>query len=201
MFKVSCPKSIRWRMFCVMAKKRLLQLDWIKAGFRALKTRGSQAVRVEPLARSLGVSKGSFYHHFKDLPDFHRQMIDHWMTQATDQIIDSVDALNAPVSDRFSALIEIATSELDLPYGGPMTEIAIRNWAQFDPMVGAAQTRVDAARLAVLQDWMAELKAPAPELSARLFYHAYIGGAHEDIATRRRVLQALIAHLSPGREP
>ncbi|MFN3661424.1 TetR family transcriptional regulator [Yoonia sp.] len=44
--------------------------DWLMAGFRALASHGPSALRAAALARDLGTTKGSFYWHFKDLPDY-----------------------------------------------------------------------------------------------------------------------------------
>jgi AcrR family transcriptional regulator len=49
-----------------MPQKRLTRQDWIDAALEALETGGVPAVAVEPLASRLGVTKGSFYWHFKD---------------------------------------------------------------------------------------------------------------------------------------
>lgn len=46
--------------------RQLGREDWIAAGATALATRGAPGFRVEAVARSLGVSKGSFYWHFRD---------------------------------------------------------------------------------------------------------------------------------------
>ncbi len=43
---------------------------WIEAGYRVFATSGPQALRVEQLAREVGISKSSFYHHFADVPSF-----------------------------------------------------------------------------------------------------------------------------------
>lgn len=178
-----------------MAAQRLSSLDWLQAGFRGLTAGGANAVRAEPLARGLGVSKGSFYHHFKDLPDFHGQMIDHWEHQATAEIIEALDALDGSPDARMAALIEISTSDQDAPYGGPMTEMAIRAWAQQDAMVAEAQARVDVARVRYVEQLMTGLGSLAPALHARVFYHAYVGGAGASTEDRRMVLTELVRAL------
>ena len=58
-------------MFSLTIRTRMVNrsrtgADWLKAARLALLHRGPDAVRVEPLARGLGVTKGSFYWHFKD---------------------------------------------------------------------------------------------------------------------------------------
>ena len=59
-------------------RARLTRPDWLLAGFQALAEAGPVALKAEPMARRLGTTKGSFYWHFADVPDFHRQMLSLW---------------------------------------------------------------------------------------------------------------------------
>jgi AcrR family transcriptional regulator len=52
--------------------------DWIRAGFARLAGEGIEAVRIELLARDLGVSKGSFYWHFQDREELLAKMFARW---------------------------------------------------------------------------------------------------------------------------
>ncbi|QRG66014.1 TetR/AcrR family transcriptional regulator [Brevibacillus choshinensis] len=63
--------------------------DWIKAGLDALAETGVDGVRVEAIARRLNISKGSFYHHFRDRQDLLTSMIDYWEEHATERIISA----------------------------------------------------------------------------------------------------------------
>src|ERR687896_202028 len=51
---------------------------WIDEALRALAAGGPDAVRVEALARALGVAKGGFYKHFDDRPAPVEEMLDTW---------------------------------------------------------------------------------------------------------------------------
>lgn len=177
---------------------RLTPEDWIKAAFRRLGQGGIAAVRAEVLARDLGVSKGSFYWHFKDLPDLKARMLAHWQDQATARIVALAEAAGADPAARLDRLIDLATSELDAPYGGFPTEAAIRDWARSDPAAAAAQAATDAARFAYLQSLMAEAGAEPPERAARLLLMAYVGAVHQNMEDRARLaadLRALLAAL------
>ena len=52
--------------------------DWVDAALEAIEEGGLPAVAVEPLARRLGVTKGSFYHHFADRRELVRATLDEW---------------------------------------------------------------------------------------------------------------------------
>src|SRR5437763_3692834 len=64
---------------------------WIEEGLRALAAGGPDAVRVEALARALGVTKGGFYNHFDDRPALLDEMLDTWERLVIDQVIARVE--------------------------------------------------------------------------------------------------------------
>jgi AcrR family transcriptional regulator len=151
---------------------RLSQTDWIAAGFRALTTTGPQALKAEPLARTLGTTKGSFYWHFKDVPAFQTAMLDHWEEQATKGIIDALNTV-PDVVQKLRALAKISTAPQD-QYGGIGAEPAIRAWAKGDIKVAQAVHRVDQDRLEYLAGIFNEMGLKKPDMP-RLFYASLIG--------------------------
>lgn len=151
---------------------RLKQTDWIAAGFRALTTKGPQALKAEPLARDLGTTKGSFYWHFKDVPAFQEQMLSHWEEKATQNIIVALDPIPTPAA-KLRALSQLATTPQG-NYGGVGAEPAIRAWARADKNVAAALARVDTTRLAYLQEIFTAMDMANPDLP-RICYASLIG--------------------------
>lgn len=185
-----------------MVTKRLGKLDWIKAAFRALTHEGLQAVKVEPVARALKVSKGSFYWHFTDLGELHAAMVAHWEQAATQDVITELEAAGGAALDKLIALVGHSTSDKDAPYGGPLAEVAIRAWAGHDAQVHQAQSRVDEARLSYLAQLFLEdgqTKAAARSW-ARLVLFAYLGSAHAANQDRSAALMDLIAAYRVARE-
>ena len=153
-------------------KPRLSAQDWIKAGFRALSSTGPEALKAEALARALGTTKGSFYWHFKGVPDFKARMLTHWHDQAYAAVARSVDARRDP-TDRLYHLAELAAEDPE-DYGGAAVEPAIRAWAASDAQVAAALAEVDAKRLAYIAELLADLDLTNPDF-ARIVYGAYVG--------------------------
>jgi len=153
-------------------RPRLTAEDWIKAGFWALSTTGPDSLKAEALARTLGATKGSFYWHFKDVPDFKAKMLGHWHDKAFDAVARSVDASGDP-TERLYRLAELATAEPE-GYGGAAVEPAIRTWSTSDPLVASAVAEVDAKRLTYLAGLLAELGLTNPDFS-RIVYGAYVG--------------------------
>lgn len=138
--------GIRYRMVGHMSTRNTVTRttdDWIAAGFAALADGGMAAVRVEPLAKDLGVTKGSFYWHFADRQELLTALLDQWEATGTEQIITEVDAVDDPV-DRLRALVAL-TFRRDTAYGG--IEAGIRAWAMTVPDAAEVVRRVDARRV------------------------------------------------------
>lgn len=152
---------------------RLSPNDWIRAGFRALITTGPQAVRAETLARDLGTTKGSFYWHFADVPAFHAAMLDAWAT-AAEQALPAALAQEPTPAARLRRLGQIGTSQVLPDLADAPLEPALRGWAHSLPTIAATIARVDATRLALLRDLLAEMGITNPEI-ARLLLGAGIG--------------------------
>jgi len=151
-----------------MSRTVLSSEDWIKAAFRALTKGGPQAMKVEPIARELGVSKGSFYWHFAGLPALKTAMLDYWQQAATDEVIFAIDQIKGTHADKLSALINQA-AQTPSDVGGASAEPAIYDWARYDNEVARAVKAVDQKRLAYLTSLFED------RLNAEVFYAAFLG--------------------------
>lgn len=186
---------------------RLGQTDWIKAAFRALTREGMAGVRVDALARALGVTKGSFYWHFSGVPDLKAKMLDHWAQVATDDAISRLEALRLPLADLLIALISDVLPRTSAAEGGPMAEVSIRQWARTDRAVADRVALIDERRLAFLKGEFARAGFDDREASARasLFYAALLGAEMQvtSAASIRPDPQGLVELLihRPGHGP
>ena len=70
---------------------RTPRTKWIDEGLRALAAGGPDAVRIEALAKSLGVSKGGFYGHFQDRKALLDAMLDTWERRTTDDVLARIE--------------------------------------------------------------------------------------------------------------
>ena len=150
------------------AAKRLTRDDWLTAGLTALNTHGPGALKAEPLARSMGTTKGSFYWHFEDVPAFHRALLTMWEERAQAAL---TEAQSGP-GTAASRLRHAAQSIADQAAG----DAAIRAWARGHD--GAADTlaRTDAARLETLHGLLSNVGVSNPEM-ARIILASGIGMA------------------------
>lgn len=143
----------------------------MKAGLAALSEGGLAAVRVELLAKALGITKGSFYWHFARREDLLGAMLGEWEQAQTQRVIETVEAQGG---DPRARLVQLSDALLTLDM---QLEAAIRGWARTDPEVGQAVGRIDLARLAYLQSILERAGVPAAqaEARARLIYFSLIG--------------------------
>ena len=150
------------------AAKRLTRDDWLTAGLTALRSQGPEALKAEPLARTMGTTKGSFYWHFEDVPAFHRALLEMW--EGTAQA--ALSQAQTGTGTATTRLRQAAQTIADQAEG----DAAIRAWARGHD--GAAETlaRIDTARLETLHDLLSEVGVSNPEM-ARIILASGIGMA------------------------
>lgn len=114
--------------------------DWLDHGMKVLADEGFSALKADLLARSLNVSRGSFYWHFRDLGEFHRALLDEWQERATRQVIDWIEQ-TASADQRLALLMRRAWSVSN------RTERAVRAWATHSPEIATRLEAVDKQRI------------------------------------------------------
>jgi AcrR family transcriptional regulator len=167
---------------------------WIEAGLRALSTAGPEAVRVEVLARELGVTKGGFYNHFDDRSALLEEMLDTWEKRAVTEVIASVESGGGDSRAKLRRLFAIAASSGDLM----PTELAIREWARRDRSVARRLRGVDNRRLEYMRGLFSDLFDDAEDVEVRclLVFSLFMGaraltGDHKPYRRRDLVDRAL----------
>ena len=151
--------------------KRLDREQWIGAALRAAARHGIDGVRVERLAEELGVTKGSFYWHFKDRNALLETVLEAWRARATNDIIGEVEARGGDPAARLLHLIAIVGQ------GDGRLDQVIRTWAANDHTAARALAEVDRRRLDYLKTLFLGIgfQPSAAGARARLVYHAIIG--------------------------
>jgi AcrR family transcriptional regulator len=119
---------------------------WIEAGLHALATGGPDAVRVEPLAKALGVTKGGFYWHFEDRRTLLEEMLGTWERMSTDDVIERVETEGGDARAKARRAGALTFSSTLLPI-----DLAVRDWARRDPAVADRLRRVDNRRMDYLR--------------------------------------------------
>src|SRR3954466_13987680 len=101
---------------------QLSREDWLNRGLKILAQNGFTALKADPMAKALGVSRGSFYWHFADIGAFHAAILKHWREVARRRIIANLEAASDN-RDRLPLLLRQA-------FGRAVAlESAVRPWA------------------------------------------------------------------------
>lgn len=162
------------------SKPRLKQGDWLAAGLAALERSGPGGLAAEPLARTLGTTKGSFYWHFKDVPAFRLAVAEAWAARAR-AALEAAPSGEGHV-DRL----------LRLSHPDP-AEASMRAWARQAPEVAGIVAAVDDDRRRALSETLAELGLTNPEF-AQIVQAAVIGmETLGDTAPLSTLLAAILA--------
>ncbi len=118
---------------------------YFEAGQELLAEGGVHAVTIANLCARVGVTKGSFYHHFRSVEDFHDQLLDDWFTEHVARRKAVTDALTDPY-ERLEGLRRFAVDRRH------DTEAAIRAWARTNARAAEVQRRIDNNRRAYMVD-------------------------------------------------
>jgi AcrR family transcriptional regulator len=181
-----------------MAAPTLTPRDrWIDEGLKALAAGGPDAVRIEPLARSLGVSKGGFYGQFRDRPALLQEMLEAWERTMVDEVIERVESEPGDARARLQRLFALATHTRGLLEA----ELAIRDWARRDRAVARRVKGVDNRRMDYMRSLFGDIVRDEAEAEARslLAFSLFIGSpfitADHGERSRRDVVERALADL------
>jgi AcrR family transcriptional regulator len=166
---------------------RLNPVDYFAAAFELLAEGGAGALTTTNVCSRLGVTTGSLYHHFASGPAFYEAVVDYWENVLSPEIWRLADEAGDPIGG-LDTLHQIALT------GDHDAEKAIRAWASSDPMVAAAQRRVDQTREQHLTDtYIAVGMPPARARSMARIGFAIIVGNQQlgDRIDRARLTEAL----------
>jgi AcrR family transcriptional regulator len=146
-----------------MATARTPRGRWVDAGLQALATGGPQAVRVEALAKSLGVTKGGFYGYFDDRQALLEEMLNTWERTVIDEVIEHVEGGGGDARAKLRRLFALAAEVRGLMG----IELAIRDWARRDPTVAARLRHLDNRRMDYMRSLFGAFCPDDDEVEAR----------------------------------
>lgn len=150
---------------------RLGKQDWINFGLKVLAESGVEAVRVEPLAKRLGVTKGSFYWHFQNRDALLEALLQEWMNRETSSILEQVEKTGGDANTKLLHLFELAIEN------DSKLENAVRAWGWGDIKAANVVAQIDKKRLNYTQNLFLQLGFTPFEalVRARTAYYALVG--------------------------
>lgn len=171
--------------------EQLSAQDWLDRGLKTLATQGFAALKAEPLAKAMGVSRGSFYWHFADIGAFHAAVLKAWREVAAEAIIAHVEAASSGADPLIVLLQRVYSEKLAL-------ERAVRSWAAFDAAANAAVQAIDRRRLDYVEGLIRArgIAADVAQARAQILYWAFVGYALSDKPLSKAQREAFIAELA-----
>ncbi|MGG7100011.1 TetR/AcrR family transcriptional regulator [Rhodococcus sp. 24CO] len=168
----------------------LQRADFFRAGLDLLREHGSSNVTAVALCERLGVTRGSFYHHFASFEEYLEGLLDYWadyFTWSRRQILEREREL-ARRSDVFIGLA------IELPHD---LENAIRAWATIHPAVREAVRKVEATRVAYIEHSLrrAGCDADTATLYAQLAHSSFIGLEAKGIADDEKLIRRIFEEI------
>lgn len=153
--------------------ERLSRNDWLAHALDTLAREGVSALRIETLAKSLGVTRGSFYWHFRDRDELLQSLLTYWTDEFTTVVADDkkLDVEEDPEARLYQMMLMILENDLT------KYDLAIRDWAAHDAAAAKAVEHVYQMRLEFVQAIFSEIgfRGQDLEMRTRLFvcYHSW----------------------------
>jgi AcrR family transcriptional regulator len=176
---------------------QLSRRRWLEEGLALLEKAGAEALTIESLTNQLGVTKGSFYHHFTNYQDFKERLLEFWEEEGTLRIIQLAEQETSP-PDKLARVMQASLHPSRL-------DVALRAWALQDEQVRVHQQRIDQQRLAYLEAVVFATRADriVAQQLARILYSLYVGSQHiippiegEDLSALYQLVQQWFAKES-----
>jgi AcrR family transcriptional regulator len=176
---------------CDIMSDQLSARDWLDQGLKALAANGVAALKAEPLAKAMGVSRGSFYWHFADIGAFRTAILAHWREVSAERVIASLKAASVSENPLLLLLRRTFSSGLAL-------EKAVRSWATFDAEARSAVQAIDRRRMDYIEDQLlaAGLGADIAQARAQILYWAFVGYALSDKQLAKAKQEAIYSELA-----
>ena len=173
-----------------LPRKRVSKAEWLELALKVLASEGVQGVRVERLARDLGIAKAGFYWHFRDRRDLLKSILAYWSHEFTAIITQNPELLEGDPKKRL-----YDTMCLILDHDLTKYDLAIRDWAAHDPAAAKAVRSVYRMRLDFVRSIFSDLgfRGRQLEMRTRLFvcYHSWEMTMFDDLSKdeRRKLLR------------
>lgn len=144
-------------------KQRFSKEKWLGNALEQLAKSGRLGLTIEELSMAVGVTKGSFYWHFRNRDEFVRNLFDYWAELSTASVIEHVEQGGGSGSERLLALTEFLIREDICRY-----ELPIRGWVQIHPVLTPLLEEIDLKRYEYVAALFKEIGFTDNELEMRV---------------------------------
>ena len=150
------------------SKSRLNREEWLMQALDILAEEHNALLRIDDLVKRMGVTKGSFYWHFKDRDDFLAQLLEYWVYEFNEKV---PEAINQAVGDQDARTRLRYMLKYLVEHDCARYDMVVRSWAAQDPRVGKILKKIDKFRLATVHSLFNEmgLSEDDARIRARIF--------------------------------
>jgi len=161
---------------------RLSRDEWLKLALEVVATKGHAKLRIHELVTHLGVTRGSFYWHFKNRDDFVCALVDYYIHWSTDQVIYEVERVGGDAAQRLKTVMRIV-AEHDLG----RYDSAMMSWGAQEPIVSESFEIAIQRRIEFIRSFFVQLGFGGQELETRtLAFVGYMSLVHSGSDPRAR---------------
>jgi len=168
----------------IKKNNRVSKDQWLAKALEALESKGVEAVKIDILAKELGISRSGFYWHFKNRQDLLEHLLDFWISEYTGAVTDNPDVLKLDPKKRLYTTMEMIRDKHLTKY-----DLAMTSWAKLDSQVHKVVRKVVKMRLDYLRVIFTELGFEGDELEmrTRLFvcYHSWEDTMFPDLSNQK----------------
>lgn len=173
---------------------QLTRADWLKTALDLFKTEGIEAVRITRMAQMRGVTRGSFYWHFRHRQDLQDALVSYWRQKNVESVLhalDDVASLDDGILSLFSAWLSPDRFE-------PGLDLAMRDWARRSEPVSQAVNKADEQCMNVMAAFFerhgfgrTDARARARTIYACQIGYYVVTGLDEPLAIRLQYLEPI----------
>ncbi|MGB0257270.1 MAG: TetR/AcrR family transcriptional regulator [Coraliomargarita sp.] len=172
---------------------RVTKDQWLQAALDTLVEEGVEALRIERLAKRIGISRSGFYWHFKDSDDLRKEIVEYWAFEYTEKIINLLDEMPMDAQQKLQYTAQQVIKNELATY-----EIAMQTLAKTDPTLLPRINDVYQFRLDFVYRCFKELGFTGVELELRtrvFVVYASYELVFPTFGTREELMEQIPKHI------
>lgn len=146
-------------------EKKSLRIDkelWLRTALNAVAHTNGDKISIDALAKKLGKTKGSFYHHFRNRQDLVDQIVEYWVQHFNVYVMEAVVATEGSGEEKLRTLMRMLNHE-----GLDLYDTTFRAWGAKDPEIAAKVLEVDVNRYKFLKNLFSQMGFVGEDLETR----------------------------------
>ena len=145
-----------------MGNRGASKADWLESALSLLEKEGIDGVKVDRLAKDLGIARSGFYWHFRDRNDLHNHLLEYWAHEFTDIVVNNPEIQQGKPRERLLKVMKMVKES-----GLNSHDAAVLTWADKSPRARKVFDQVYDRRCRFLESIFSELGFKGDDLQTR----------------------------------